>query len=183
MTKGIEADFIYEPIGFAPLSLYGAVAYNDAEYEDFIGSCYTGQTVALGCDQLGNNAQTFSGRTPPKAPKWGARFGGSLDFPISDTMNFEVTGDANYTSSYNYTDALRPDAIQDEFVKFNASAAVSGNDEMWKLSLIGRNLTNELVVTSANDMSYTTPLTGGSPDMNGVVAQPREIYIEAAFKF
>ena len=194
VIKGIEADFNLKVPGMTALSLHGSVAYNDAKYKNFIGSCFGGQTVAQGCNLLPNatntafNGQNYSGRTPPKAPKWGAQFGASVEQELGSNMLFTLTGDATHTSAYNYTDTLRPDAIQRAVTRFDATASISGNDDLWKLSLIGRNLTNKYVVTSANDMSFTGGTGTGTAagvvtDLNAQIDRPREIYLELSLKF
>lgn len=194
VIKGIEADFNLKVPGLSAISLHGSVAYNDAKYQNFIGSCYGGQTIAQGCDQLPNasntvfNGQIFSGRTPPKAPKWGAQFGAAFEQPIGNDLLFTLTGDATHTSSYNYTDTLRPDGIQKAVTRFDATASLSGPDDRWKVSLIGRNLTNKYVVTSANDLSFTGgtgtgTTTGVVTDLNAQIDRPREVYLELSVKF
>jgi iron complex outermembrane receptor protein len=189
-TRGVEADFNWRLIdGF---SIRGAAAYNDAKYKSFVGQCYGGQTIAEGCDQqlvgAAYSAQDYSGRTPPKAPKFAGRIGGTFKTPLGDSLNLSLTSDVSYTSRYYFTDTLRPDAIQKGFAKVDASAAISGVDDKWTVSLIGRNLTNRLVATSANDI----PFTGGSgtgttsgirADMSTFIENPREIVVEVGFKF
>ena len=192
--SGVEGDFNFKVPGVDALSLHGSAAYNDAEYRDFIGQCYAGQTVAQGCNLVRNatntafTSQDYSGLTPPKAPKWGAQLGATFDVELSPGLSFIARGDATHTSSYNYTDALRPDGVQGAVTKFDATLAVAGTDERWKLSLIGRNLTNKLVVSSANDFSFTGGTGTGTAvgvvaDLNAIVDRPREIYVEFALKF
>ncbi|WP_176594677.1 TonB-dependent receptor [Sphingobium sp. EM0848] len=194
-VQGIESDFTYRVPGVRGLDFHGSLAYNDAEYQGFIGQCYAGQTFSLGCNQLRNaagiyNGQIFSGRTPPKAPKLGAQFGSTLEVPVSGDIRATFTGDVTYSSKYNYTDTLRPDAVQNRFARVDASVAVGNEAQGWRLSLIGRNLTDKLVVTSANDMTFTGGTGTGSTtapsvlaDLNAVVERGREIYLEARFKF
>lgn len=193
-TQGVEADFNYRVAGIDGLSLRGALAYNDAEYQDFIGQCYPGQTVSQGCNQLPNagvfNGQDYSGRTPPKAPHFAGRLGASLDVPMGDSgMRLSMASDLSYTSSFNFTDALRPDAVQDGYTKIDATIGIHGADDSWSLSLIGRNLTNERVVTAANDIPFTggtgtgTNGTGVLADMSAFVDNPREIFVEVSFRF
>ena len=96
--------------------------------------------------------------------------------------------DVSYTSKYNFTDALRPDAVQRGYAKVDASLSVSGNDGMWTASVIGRNLTNKLVVTAANDIPFaggtgTGTASGTVADMSAFVDNPREVFVEIGFKF
>ncbi|MFM6852902.1 MAG: TonB-dependent receptor [Sphingopyxis sp.] len=193
-TQGVEADFNYRVAGVDGLSLRGAAAYNDAEYQDFIGQCYPGQTVAAGCNQLPTagvfNGQNYSGRTPPKAPHFAGRLGASLDLPLTASgISLSMAGDVSYTSAYNFTDALRPDAVQKATTKLDAALGVHGPDDRWTLSLIGRNLTNQRVVTAANDIPFAggtgtgTAGPGVLADMSAFVDNPREIFVEVAFRF
>lgn len=191
-TTGIEFDFNWVPRSVEGLSIRGAFAYNDAEFADYIGQCYAGQTIAEGCDQIlvagAYTSQVYDGREPPKSPETGGRIGGSYEWSVGNGLSAEVSTDVSYTSEYNFTDTLRPDAVQDSFTKVDAAAAVSSDDGRWKVSLIGRNLTEEYVVSSANDIPFTGGVgtgttTGIVSDMSGIVQNPREVYLELAMKF
>lgn len=195
-TQGIEADMTWR---ISPeFSIRAAAAYNDAKYKEFVGACFEGQTIAQGCD-LNRNASTgaftsqnYGNRTPPKAPEFAARAGFTYDLPIGNSGGrLAFNGDAAYTSKYNFTDTLRPDAVQDDYVKFDASIAYHAPDDRWSLAVIGRNLTNELVVTAANDIPFTGGLAQGTgtagpgavADMSAFVDNPREIFVEVSFRF
>ena len=193
-TQGIEADFNLRVPTVEQLSFRGSMAYNKARFHDFIGQCYPGQTITLGCNLLlvngVGNAQNYEDRTPPKAPSFAGRIGAAFDTPLASSgMNLRVSGDLGYTSSYNYSDALRPDAVQPAYTRIDASIALSGRDNFWTLSLIGRNLTNSLVVTAANDIPFAggtgtgTNGVGVTADMSAFIDNPREIFLELALKF
>ncbi len=191
-VQGIEGDFNWRSGGF---SLRGAAAYNHASYKDYVGQCYGGQTIAAGCTLLAGpggafTSQDYDGRTPPKAPRFAGRIGASYEMPLTDSgWTLRLSSDVSYTSKYNFTDTLRPDAVQKAYTKLDAALRVNGPDDRWTIGLIGRNLTNKLVVTAANDI----PFAGGSgtgtagpgvlADMSAFVDNPREIYVEVGFKF
>lgn len=192
-VKGIEGDFNWRSGGF---SLRGAAAFNDATYKDYIGQCYGGQTVAAGCNLLAPapgaayTSQDYDGRTPPKAPRFAGRIGASYDMPLTDSgWTLQLSSDVSYTGKYNFTDTLRPDAVQKAYTKIDAALRVNGPDDRWTIGLIGRNLTNKLVVTAANDIPFAGGTgTGGTgtgvlADMSAFVDNPREIYVEVGFKF
>ncbi len=191
-VKGIEGDFNWRSGGF---SLRGAAAYNHASYKDYIGQCYGGQTIAAGCNMLAApsgafTSQDYDGRTPPKAPRFAGRIGASYDMPLTDSgWTLQLSSDVSYTGKYNFTDTLRPDAVQKAYTKLDAALRVNGPDDRWTIGLIGRNLTNKLVVTAANDIPFaggTGTGTGGPgvlADMSAFVDNHREIYVEVGFKF
>jgi outer membrane receptor protein involved in Fe transport len=191
-VKGIEGDFNWRSGGF---SLRGSAAFNDASYKDYIGQCYGGQTTAQGCNLLPGpdgafTSQDYDGRTPPKAPRFAGRFGASYDLPLTDSgWTLQLSSDLSYTGKYNFTDTLRPDGVQKAFTKIDAALRLNGPDDRWTIGLIGRNLTNKLVVTAANDIPFAggtgtgTAGPGVLADMSAFVDNPREIYIEVGFKF
>lgn len=191
VTQGVEADFNWRAA--EPLVLRGAIAYTEAQYKDYIGACYEGQTIAGGCAyNLDPNtgafrAQDYGGRTPPKAPKVAGRIGFTFTQPVG-AGNVVLISDASYTGKYNFTDTLRPDAVQSAFWKFDAALRYNAPDDRWHISLIGRNLSNKLVATSANDIPFTggtgTGTTSGYvADMSTFIENPREIFLEVGFRF
>lgn len=193
-TRGIEGDFEWLVGGLPGFSLRGAAAYNDAEFSDYVGQCYAGQTVAAGCNLILNplsgafTSQDYDGRTPPKAPKFAGRIGFAYDVDLNADLKLQLTSDVSHTSKYNFTDTLRPDAVQKAYTKLDASVRLGGPDDRWRVALIGRNLTNERVVTAANDIPFaggtgTGGTTGVVADMSAFVENPREVYLEFALKF
>jgi len=193
-VRGIELEADYDMPGIDGLRLHGAFAYNDATLHDFVGACYTGQSVAAGCNLLPNGAGVFQGQdeegmTPPKAPEFGAQFEASYRVPVSDALFAQVSGGIQYTSEYNYSDALRPDAVQPGYTRFDAAVRFGDVDGRWELALIGRNLGNELVITSANDMprqgggTGTTDPNAFSGDLNAIVERGREVHATLSFSF
>lgn len=190
-TRGFEVDGTWDVSPSVDgLSLRGSLAYNRARYADYIGPCFSGQTPAAGCNlnfQANKfNAQLYSGRTPPKAPKWGGSAGFTYEQEVGADLSLSFSGDARYTSSFNPHDALRADAKQDGFVLVDATVRLA-SDKNWSLAAIGRNLTNERVVYAAGDFPLTgsgTGLTTGvAADINAVVGDGRQFVIEASYRF
>lgn len=194
-TRGVETDFQWMVAQVPGLTIRGAAAYNDAQYKDYVGQCYAGQTIALGCNLMFDpatgayNGQDYDGRTPPKAPEFAGRLGATYERPVTSTgVMLRLNGDVAYTGEYNYTDALRPDAVQDAYTKLDLSVALVAPDDRWTVSLIGRNLTDELVVTAANDIPFaggtgTGTTNGALSDLSAFIDNPREIFLEFAWRF
>ena len=192
-TQGVEADFNWKVPGLSGFSIHGAAAYNDARFHDYVGQCFPGQKIAQGCNQVfaaGRfNGQDYEDLRPPKAPKLAGRLGAVLETPLTDSgIDLRLSGDVSYSSSYNFTDALRPDGVQKAYTKFDAAVAISGRDKAWTVSLIGRNLGNKLVVLTANDIPFTGGTGTGTnvgvvSDMSAIVDNHREVFLEVALKF
>jgi outer membrane receptor protein involved in Fe transport len=191
-TRGVEVEANLLVPHVDGLELHGAVNYNDATYEDYIGSCYTGQTIVEGCNQtfVGTTFrnQDYDGHTPPKAPLWSGQMGFSYKWPVFADLQATFTADASYTDEYNFTDTLRPDGVQDSFWRYDASIRVTNSSEDWEVALIGRNLSDELVVTSANDMpgqpvGGTGTAVGTRSDMNAIVERPRQVILQGTLRF
>jgi outer membrane receptor protein involved in Fe transport len=119
------------------------------------------------------------------------RIGASYSAALGRGLIAKLSADAAYTDEYNFTDALRPDGVQDAFTRVDASVSVGCEDGVWEVALIGRNITDELVVTSANDMpsqvsaasAGTGTVTGRRSDMNAIVERPRQIYLQVSTRF
>ncbi|WP_084399742.1 TonB-dependent receptor [Henriciella aquimarina] len=193
-TTGAEFDFTYIPDALEGLTLRGALAYNKAEYADYIGQCYGGQTIAQGCDELFNadtgayTSQDYNGRTPPKAPEWAGRVGGTYEFPVSGNLKAQISTDVSYSSEYNFTDTLRPDAVQDAYAKWDAAFRLINDQQGWEVALIGKNLTDELVANTANDIPFsggtgTGTTSGVVSDMSTFIENPMEVFLEFQLHF
>jgi iron complex outermembrane receptor protein len=173
---GVELESSYRVT--RDLDLHTSVAYNHSRYLSFPNAaCYGAQTAAEGCGATGQN---LTGRPTLTAPDWVATGGFDYHKPIGDYV-FGLSADGYYSSSYYFIQTQAPEAVQGAFFRVNASTRISPASERWTLSLIGRNLTNRKVIVSGQD----SPLSGsnGNPTaLNGVLARPREILLQASFK-
>ena len=196
VTKGIEAQLaLRNPGGITGLNLSADLSYDHAAFGSFPNaSCYTGQSISAGCDGSRNaaglfNTQVLTGKTPPKAPKWAGRVNGDYTTPVFGEYSLNFASSVGFSSKYNYTDALRPDAIQKGYARIDATVRLSAPQDRWQIALIGRNLTSEWVITSANDQTINTGAgpTGGPvglvPDMNTIVDRGRQFYLEFSTRF
>jgi len=173
-VKGIELQATATPVD--GLQLRGSIGYNDAHYLSYPrGGCPAGFGPAQGCV---GGFQNLSGRQLPRAPKWQGNAGFTYEAPVADGFKVEFNGDAFYSSRFFLQDNLDPFAVQSSYWKLNAGVSVGPEDGKWKLSLIGRNLTDELVARYSNDIAGAAPGNhAGTPE------RPREIVIEGRFNF
>src|SRR5260370_1936915 len=95
---GAESDVVYQPPALTGVSVDGAFGYNHARFDRFIGACYPGQSIALGCNLAFNpatgryNAQNLTGRQMILAPTWSGNFGARYGFAVTSNYRMEVGG-------------------------------------------------------------------------------------------
>lgn len=190
VTKGFESDFEFAPRAVEGLILRGSLNYTNARYRNFLGPCYTGQTIAQGCTLIGNSGAPFqdlSGKPTAVAPEWTGTAGFSYDSSLGNDLTFGFSADARYSGSYVASSFGQPMSRVNDYVVLDASARIRTIDERWELALIGKNLTNKLYITGAFDGPATGSGTGtaaGFPaDQLGLGNVPRTVQIQATFRY
>lgn len=189
-TEGVELDATFSPHAIPELTLNTSIAYNRARFGNYVGQCYTGQSVAAGCNltPVGGvfREQDYTGRTLARAPKWSGNVGGEYERPLSDGLTLGFGTTATFVSSYLLMDSLRPDIRQKAYVKFDARVRLS-SDAGWEFSFIGRNLFDKIVTSSASDrpLSGSGSGTAGAipADVGYFVQRPRELVLQAKMNF
>lgn len=158
--------------------LQGSLAYLDFEFDDFEnGQCNQGQTPTSDdgkCD--------YSGKTNQYVATWSGAFTVNYERQIGSSLLFRTALDLLFTDEYEPSQNLDPRVTQDAYAKVNLRFALGAPDGRWELALLGRNLTDETIVTYAND----TPLAFSqfrSPSFYGFVDRPRSIAVQASFRF
>ncbi|WP_372783794.1 TonB-dependent receptor [Litorivivens sp.] len=144
-TQGAEFDAMFMP-GFAPwLTLSGAVAYNDAYYEEYPN---------------GPDGTDFAGKTLAAAPLWSGVLTTELRFPLpllEDSGAISWAVDATYSSEY-WTDAdLAPELIIDEALIYHTRLSVTPASEAWSLTLAINNVTDEKTYSIRSDTGGVWP--------------------------
>lgn len=190
-VRGVEANIFYEPDAAPGLELQASAAYNRGDYGTFFGGCYGGQTIALGCnlDQGPNgtfNSQDLSGEPLVRAPRWSLSSTATYEHPVSESMFAAASINAVYSSSFQTQLEADPRAVQNGFWTLNANLTVRDADDGWKLSLIGRNLTQNY----ATSLSFGGPLTGAGTgaatgtlaDLNGTLVEPRALMLQLTLR-
>lgn len=199
-VEGFEADFTWRA-PLTGLTINGAIAYNNSRYKDFATApCYNGQTIALGCNLNfspaqnngagGFEAQQLAGQVIPRSPKWNIQGGFNYDTPVSDTLKLGLTGGFTHSSSY-LTDASNdPASRQKSYTLFDTAMRLGAKDDMWQVSVIGRNLTNKFIFVASPNVPFTPLGNAGTGTANGTLGdrfaylgRGREILLQVAFKF
>lgn len=148
-TQGIEIDFTWRPV--ENLTLIGGLASIDAEIDKF--NCPIGAA----------NCSTRSGMPVPFSPdlKYSlmAEYlmpGNGMDTILNASF---VHTDEQYADLPSNSGSMNPAALLPGYDMLNASVSFSFDDDKYRVSLIGKNLTDERYVTtySGDGFRYQVP--------------------------
>lgn len=191
-TKGIEVSTEYAPRAIPELTLRGSINYNKAKYLEFIAPCVTGQTPAQGCNPTASSpyggllVQDLSGKPTANAPRWTGSIGANYEVDLNEAMSVGFAADARYSSSYNASPFNNPIATQPKYVNLDASIFLR-SDMGWEVGLIGKNLTNQFVVSGALDSPSTGSGTGTAAgrlaDQRGYANLPRTVQLQVTYRY
>lgn len=177
-VQGLEVDGRWA--ASESILLRGGFAFIDFEYTDFKNSqCYFGQE-----DPDNDNICDATGQRREFTPELQGNAGIDHTIEFSNGLKLVSTLDVIYSADYLTTPSLDPKFKQDAYTKINARIAISGNDDKWELALIGKNLTDESVVTYANGLPVATTLTDDtSSGYYAFYERPRNIAIQGTIRF
>jgi len=163
----------------------GSIGYLDFEFDEFPnGQCTNAQNAAFLLANPGDPVPSFCDYTG-KTNQYVADWSGAISLTFEQQMGsllFRSTLDGLFTTSYLPSQNLDLTTEQDGYVKLNLRIGIGAEDGTWEVAFLGRNLTDETIVTYAND----TPLAFsqfGSPSYYGFIDRPRSIAIQASYNF
>ncbi|MEM1143354.1 MAG: TonB-dependent receptor [Pseudomonadota bacterium] len=137
VSQGVEADFTWLP-NVDGLSVYGALSLLDAQFSDTFapeGFDLDGRAVAGAADFAFNAGFDYT-REFAEGMQWG--------------LNFNTS----YSDGYETQNGLPVGFVQDSFWLLNARASIGSSDDRWKISVMGRNLTDELYVVTTTSRPF-----------------------------
>jgi iron complex outermembrane receptor protein len=164
-TEGLEIDFMARPLD--NLSLGGGIAYTDAQVDEFFTPPGSTPTIADG--------------TPlPLAPEWKASL--TADYRI-ELEAVDITPSALFVyTDDQYADLIsrtqpnvQKEVLIPSFSTIDLSVAIADKSDRYRLTLVGRNLTDE---------NYAALVTRGGPAGGRRLQIPREAdrYFGAQFR-
>ena len=180
VSQGLEADFTWLP-NIDGLTVYGAVSFLDAAFSaPFIPEPPAGITDPAVIAQYDLNGRTTSG-----AADYAFNAGFDYTAMINDEMEWGFGFNTSFSDDYQTQNEDPVGFIQESFWLLNAMAYVGSSDGKWKVSVMGRNLNDELyVVTSGGrpfaDVSNNTLLPGGVGLSDTILnyARGRQVFLE-----
>lgn len=179
-SRGIELDGRW--LLAEGLTLTGSAAYLDFEYTKFPnGQCAFGVTPNSAsnpglCD--------FSGQRREFTPEFQGTM--SLDhvMPVGEDFELHSTLDLIYSDDYFASPTLDKNLTQEAYTKVNLRVAFGSADGQWEVAVIGKNLTDEEVVTFGNVAPLSTSLTGGKgAAYYAFFDRPRTVAVQGILRF
>jgi iron complex outermembrane receptor protein len=190
--QGIEIDASWRPVAAPGLTLRLTGGYNHSRFDEFRAGCYSGQTIALGCnlDRAPSGAfssQDLTGSPLSYAPRLSGSVGISYEHDLGP-VRFGISGDMFYSSEFWASLEQSPGSLQDDYATFDLSARLSDPGNRWELALIGKNLTDEYVLGRAINVSLTGTNTGRvGPgvlgDLASTVSRGRQVLLQFTWRF
>jgi iron complex outermembrane receptor protein len=210
---GVDFDMTYNPPSIPGLTARLAVNWNHARFTSFAGApCYGGQRIADGCNQAPLNpappitnttkqfqGQDLAGAPLPKAADWTMTGGIDYEMPVGNSMRLDLGLNAQYSSKFlrglGRFDGL-PGLTQPAYTKINANVSFGPDDDAWRFSVIGNNLTDKFIAGNCTTFSAATgqiiapPLSGavdrnatGLDELACIPERGREVFVRLAVKF
>lgn len=182
-TQGLELDGRWRVS--EGLTLSGALAYLDFEYDKFPNSqCYFNQTSPYPTGHEYEGQCDISGKTREFTPEWSGSLTADYVHSLSDALEFRSTLDLIYSDSYYTAPTLDPRTEQDSYTKVNLRLALGSSDGQWEVALVGKNLTDEEVMSFSNQLPVSNSFTGGEGTAYyAFFDRPRSVALQGKLRF
>lgn len=181
LVQGIEVDGRWALAEGFTLS-YGA-AWLDFEYKDFKnGNCYEGQPrdgVDLDNDDVLDTCD-YTGMRGVYTPELTLNLSLDYVYPLTGALDLVGFVDMQYIDEQQVHVNLDPNGMIDAYTMLGARFGVDADN--WSLAVVGKNLTDEAVVS----YSANAPLSGttfGTNTFYSFVRKPQTVALEGVLKF
>lgn len=194
-VEGVEFDVMFRPKGIDGLTLNAALAYNNAEYHDFIGDCHQVELANLTCALDVNNdgvpeSRQYAGEPLNLAPEFAGSLGFLYDTPIGERgLGLRFGVNLVYSDKYETDERNNPLGTQDAYTTLNANVSLYNDQSGWSIDLIGRNLTDKAIVTRSANQPFTgipsnfaTSTPGVPADQMAGVLRGRQVMVQLKFE-
>ena len=177
-TQGAEVDIQWSPNDVFNLSF--AAGITDAKFDEFSNApCWAGQTAEQGCT---DGQQDISGRQLPFSSDLSYTVEGDYTFHLENGMELKLWAQYLWIDEMMLQLDLDPLDYQEAYGKVNARISLTGNDEKWSVSLVGRNLTDEYTTGYSSDTAALVPTASNGTHFK-FLDETRAIGIQARINF
>ena len=168
-SQGIEFDANFRVSSAFTLGF--SSSFLDSKYTDYAaGACGVGQVPNPGT----TNQCSKTGQNTPFSPKFSGTAYVDINQPLSDGINLIGGGSVYHSGKFFAENTLDPFVAQSSYSRIDARIGIAARDDKWSLSLIGKNLTNEIILGSSQSIGIQ-----GLGHLN----PPRTIALQAKFGF
>ncbi len=164
-TQGIEADLLWRP---SDRFEFGSnFALLDASYKNFPNAgCNALQAREAQLAGLTGCSQDLSGKAPPFAPNYSGNVRAGYNQPVGDALKITLDAMLSFSAKYDVIGDKDPNTRQGAWQKVDLRLGIGDLDDKWGLALVGKNVFNEKLYGSANDIvasagSYTAQIMRG----------------------
>jgi outer membrane receptor protein involved in Fe transport len=175
VSRGLEADGRW--LATDRLLLSGAFAWTDFEFKKYRGQCWFGRAPdapdGINCD--------YAGQTNLMTPEYSGTLSATWFDEFSNGMGLDATLDVLYTDDYLLTPTLDPRFVQDSHVRLNGRLALTLAGGEWEIALVGKNLSDEVIVNFGNYVPLAGP-TFGALGFFAFIEQPRSLAMQVTWK-
>jgi iron complex outermembrane recepter protein len=117
--------------------------------------------------------RNFKGEAFPNTPKWQWTLAADYEFPVADRLKGFVGANANGRSGTNGALGRNPILAIDGYALLDLRAGIASADDLWKISVWGRNVTNKYYWTNSYKISDVSARFAGMPATYGVTGSFR----------
>jgi len=178
VTQGIEFD---GRVALSEHMILGAgLAFLDFEFQDHkLGTCIQDQIPdhanGINCD--------YSGKTNQYAADYSGNVLLGYERDFGKSLILRANLDAIFSDEYHPSPNLDDRVKQDAFVQFNGRISISSNDGVWEVALLGKNLTDELIILYAIDTPVAKKVIAGTTTHHGFTNPPRTFALQASYRW
>jgi len=161
------------------LMLAGGLAFLDFEFQDHkFGTCVQDQIPdnpnGINCD--------YSGKTNQYVADYSGNLLLSYERPLWDFLMFRANVDAIFTDEYHPSPNMDNRIKQEAYITYNGRLAISSIEGDWELALLGKNLSDELIVVYGVDAPTAKTITGATTH-HGLINNPRTFALQASYRW
>ena len=180
-TMGIEVDGRWALS--ENLTLSASLAWLDFEFTDFEdGQCVQAVRIARRASNNDDNTCDYQGFSNQYVADFSGFLSADYAIPVAENLLLRTTADVVFTTDYNPSQTLDSNVEQSGYSKLNLRVALSDMDNRWEVAVLGKNLTDENIITYVGDTPLASNLSQ-SIGYFGFVEPPRTLSVQGTYRF
>ena len=172
-VDGVEVEFSWQAT--SNLRLHSSLSWIDASYDDFAGAqCVedaTGAPKNGDCDPA-TGTENQKGEPLERSPDMELNLSAIWESELTDNIQLKASASVYYSEEYFVQPTQAAYSTQDSFTKYDARLALVATDDRWEVSLMGRNLGDEMTIQHAYNIAgsqFQNLSIGRSVMLEGVI--------------